>query len=102
MPQNAAGCRIEPPVSVPIESAAIPAARHAAAPPLLPPGTVLVSASKGLETGTLRRMSQVITEETAHSRPVVVLSGPSFAVEVARGLPTAVVAASSDPEAAAR
>jgi glycerol-3-phosphate dehydrogenase (NAD(P)+) len=62
---------------------------------------VLVSASKGLETETLRRMSEVITEETSHSRPVVVLSGPSFAAEVARGLPTVVVAASQDAEAAA-
>jgi glycerol-3-phosphate dehydrogenase (NAD(P)+) len=65
----------------------------------LHPDAVLVSASKGLETESLRRMSQVIEEETAHARPVVVLSGPSFAAEVARGLPTAVVAASKDPRA---
>jgi glycerol-3-phosphate dehydrogenase (NAD(P)+) len=75
-------------------------AREAAAS--LPRGAVLVSASKGLETGTLRRMSQVIEEETQRSWPVVVLSGPSFAVEVARGLPTAVVAASKEPDAVAR
>ena len=47
-------------------------------------------------------MSQVIAEETADAFPVVVLSGPSFAAEVARGLPTAVLAASSDSGAAAR
>jgi glycerol-3-phosphate dehydrogenase (NAD(P)+) len=47
-------------------------------------------------------MSQVIEEETAGTRPVVVLSGPSFAAEVARGLPTAVLAASADAAAAAR
>jgi glycerol-3-phosphate dehydrogenase (NAD(P)+) len=63
---------------------------------------VLVSATKGLETASLSRMSQVLAEEVGASHPVVVLSGPSFAAEVARGLPTAVVAASSDAEAAER
>jgi glycerol-3-phosphate dehydrogenase (NAD(P)+) len=47
-------------------------------------------------------MSQVINSETGGLFPVVVLSGPSFAAEVARELPTAVLAASSQPEAAAR
>jgi glycerol-3-phosphate dehydrogenase (NAD(P)+) len=41
-------------------------------------------------------MSQVVDEETGHALPVVVLSGPSFAQEVARGLPTAVLAACRD------
>jgi glycerol-3-phosphate dehydrogenase (NAD(P)+) len=63
---------------------------------------VLVSATKGLEPATQSRMSQVIEEEVGRSNAVVVLSGPSFAAEVAQGLPTAVVAASSDAEAAAR
>jgi glycerol-3-phosphate dehydrogenase (NAD(P)+) len=45
-------------------------------------------------------MSQVIETETAGCCPTVVLSGPSFAAEVARGLPTAVLAASSDGAAA--
>jgi glycerol-3-phosphate dehydrogenase (NAD(P)+) len=61
---------------------------------------VLVSASKGLESDTLLRMSQVLAAEASGTRPIVVLSGPSFAAEVARGLPTAVLAASSDPAAA--
>jgi glycerol-3-phosphate dehydrogenase (NAD(P)+) len=52
-----------------------------------------------LEVDSLRRMSQVIAEE-APGVPVVVLSGPSFAAEVARGLPTAVLAASADAAAA--
>jgi len=73
-----------------------------AAAPLIPPHAILVSATKGLETESLRRMSQVIEEETAGRLPVVVLSGPSFAAEVARGLPAAVLAASSDERAAAR
>jgi glycerol-3-phosphate dehydrogenase (NAD(P)+) len=59
-------------------------------------GCVLVSATKGLENDSLQRMSEVIREETANQRPVVVLSGPSFAAEVAQRLPTALVAASDD------
>jgi len=69
--------------------------------PLLGAGTIVISAAKGLETDTLSRMSQVIADETSGSLPVVVLSGPSFAEEVARGLPTAILAASSDATAAA-
>jgi glycerol-3-phosphate dehydrogenase (NAD(P)+) len=66
------------------------------------PQAIVVSATKGLETESLRRMSQVIEEETGARFPVVVLSGPSFAAEVAAGLPAAVLAASSDQAAAAR
>lgn len=69
--------------------------------PFLSRGVVVVSASKGLEEGSMRRMSQVIHEEAGAGHPVVALSGPSFAVEVARGLPTAVVVASADAAAAA-
>ncbi len=63
---------------------------------------IVVSATKGLETESLRRMSQVIEEEISARFPVVVLSGPSFAAEVAAGLPAAVLAASSDQGAAAK
>ena len=66
------------------------AARHATG------SAVLVSATKGLEADTLLRMSQVIAQEVGPARPVVVLSGPSFAVEVAHQLPTAILAASSN------
>jgi len=62
---------------------------------------IVVSAAKGLETDTLARMSQVIADEV-RGRPVAVLSGPSFAIEVARAMPTAVVVASSDLAVAAR
>jgi glycerol-3-phosphate dehydrogenase (NAD(P)+) len=68
--------------------------------PSIPANAVLVSATKGLEADSLHRMSDVIREEADSTRPVVVLSGPSFAVEVARALPTAVLAASNDLEAA--
>ena len=63
-------------------------------------GAILVSAAKGIELNSLQQMSQVIAEATSNCCPVVVLSGPSFAAEVARGLPTAVLAASSHREAA--
>ncbi|HVJ26961.1 MAG TPA: NAD(P)H-dependent glycerol-3-phosphate dehydrogenase [Vicinamibacterales bacterium] len=62
---------------------------------------VLVSATKGIEVDSLQRMSQVIESETAGCCRAVVLSGPSFALETARGLPTAVIAASTDAVAAA-
>jgi glycerol-3-phosphate dehydrogenase (NAD(P)+) len=62
---------------------------------------VLVVASKGIERGSLAIMSDVIAD-TVPNRPVVALSGPSFAAEVAKGQPTAVVAASRDAGAASR
>ena len=70
------------------------AARH------IRPRTTIVSATKGLEADTLLRMSEVIAQELGPRHPVVVLSGPSFAIEVANQLPTAVLAASVDPRAA--
>jgi glycerol-3-phosphate dehydrogenase (NAD(P)+) len=68
-----------------------------AAAPFVPRHAVLVSATKGLEQDTLLRISQVIAQELDGSPPVAVLSGPSFAMEVARGLPTAVCVACVDP-----
>jgi glycerol-3-phosphate dehydrogenase (NAD(P)+) len=62
-------------------------------------GAVIVSATKGLEAGSLLRMSEVIAQEAGAAHPVVVLSGPSFAIEVARKLPTAILAASHDAAA---
>jgi len=58
--------------------------------------SIIVSLTKGLEERTLKRMSQVLADSLPSlERPrIVVLSGPSFAREVAQGLPTAVVAAS--------
>lgn len=56
---------------------------------------VVVSLSKGIEKGTLMTVSQVLKELI--DNPVGVLSGPSFAKEVAKGLPTAVTLAVEDP-----
>lgn len=61
---------------------------------------VIVGASKGIEIDTLMRMSEVVDAALPGHR-YVVLSGPSFAEEVEQGQPTAVVAASRDPAAAA-
>ncbi len=62
----------------------------------LSPTTRLVSATKGLEAGSLLRMSEVIRAVVGKTNPIAVLSGPSFAAEVAAGQPTAIVAASED------
>jgi glycerol-3-phosphate dehydrogenase (NAD(P)+) len=61
------------------------------------PGTIVVSATKGLELDTLFRVSEIIDQELKGVRAAV-LSGPSFASEVARELPTAVCIASGDAE----
>ena len=71
--------------------------------PHLEPHAVFVSATKGLEPATHARISEVIAAEIVqdpHPR-IAVLSGPSFAVEVARGNPTVVVLASADASIAA-
>ena len=67
--------------------------------PHMTKGAVIVSATKGLESESLLRMSEVVAQEAGGSHPVVVLSGPSFALEVAHQLPTAVLAASTDSRA---
>jgi glycerol-3-phosphate dehydrogenase (NAD(P)+) len=53
-------------------------------------------ASKGLETGTAKRLDQVFDEELPNYAPPAIISGPTFAREVAAGLPTAVTVASHD------
>ena len=66
----------------------------------LTPEMTIVSVSKGIEKGTSLRLTQVIREATGDICPVVALSGPSHAEEVARGVPTGVVSACSDRAAA--
>ncbi|MSO45642.1 MAG: NAD(P)-dependent glycerol-3-phosphate dehydrogenase [Acidobacteria bacterium] len=67
------------------------------AAPLVAPGAIVVSATKGLEQDTLFRISEIINQELRADVRVAVLSGPSFAAEFARQLPTAVSVASLDP-----
>ncbi len=62
--------------------------------PYLPEQAVLVSVTKGIEADTMLRMSQIVTEETG--KMAVVLTGPSHAEEVAKGIPTGCLAACKD------
>lgn len=63
----------------------------------LRPDAVLVTVTKGIEQGSFLRMSQVIAAELPeHATRIVALSGPNFAAEVARGLPTTTVVAHPD------
>ena len=68
--------------------------------PVLQPSMLFVSATKGVENGSLLRMSEVIRQVVPEAR-VAVISGPTFAREVARGDPTALVVASEHDEVAA-
>jgi glycerol-3-phosphate dehydrogenase (NAD(P)+) len=69
--------------------------------PHLRPETIIVSATKGLEESSLKRMTEVIVDvlkaDAGWMPRIGALSGPSFAVEVARGDPSAVTVASTDP-----
>jgi glycerol-3-phosphate dehydrogenase (NAD(P)+) len=61
----------------------------------------LVACAKGIEHGTLKFMTEIIAEAAPSARPAI-LSGPSFADDVARGLPTAVTVAARDDAQAAQ
>lgn len=67
--------------------------------PHVRPGVPVVLCAKGVEAGSLKLMTQVLAEILPAAAPAV-LSGPSFAAEVARGLPTAVTLAAGDLELA--
>jgi glycerol-3-phosphate dehydrogenase (NAD(P)+) len=72
------------------------------AAPHVRPGSTVVSAAKGLERDTLFRVSEIIEQELGRGVNVAVLSGPSFAIEFARQLPTAVSVASRDESVVAQ
>ncbi len=67
--------------------------------PALRQGTPLVACAKGIEHGTHKFMSEIIAECAGEAVPAI-LSGPSFAADVARGLPTAVTIAAAEDTAA--
>ncbi|MBR3843990.1 MAG: NAD(P)-dependent glycerol-3-phosphate dehydrogenase [Clostridia bacterium] len=67
--------------------------------PYMKEDTIVIDASKGIEDKTGLRMSQII-EEILPNNPIVALSGPTHAEEVGRGLPTSIVSASRDLNAA--
>jgi glycerol-3-phosphate dehydrogenase (NAD(P)+) len=66
---------------------------------VLPGPSRVVICAKGIERGTRRFMTEIVAQTLPRARPAI-LSGPSFAQDVARGLPTAVVIASAEPELA--
>lgn len=73
------------------------------AAPYIPEGQLIVDVAKGIEDKTLMTMSEIIEDELAkqkHTARVVALSGPTHAEEVARDMPTLIVAASQQEEAA--
>src|SRR4051812_11453424 len=63
------------------------------------PGTPVIACAKGIERGTKKFMTEVIAESIPAAVPAI-LSGPSFAADVARGLPTAVTLAARDRKTA--
>lgn len=65
----------------------------------LPAGMPVAICAKGVERGSLKRMSEVLEEEAPSVRACI-FSGPTFAGEVAKGLPTAITLAARDQEAA--
>lgn len=69
--------------------------------PVLTPGTPVMLCAKGVERGSLKLMTEVLAEACPAALPAV-LSGPSFAADVAKGLPTAVTLACADQDAGAR
>ncbi len=70
--------------------------------PAFAPDAAIVLCAKGIERGTDAFMSEVAAGQLGASAPVAVLSGPSFAADVARNLPTAVTLAAADAALAAR
>ncbi len=66
--------------------------------PRLAPGQAVAWATKGLETSSGAWLHEVAEAELGPGQPAALISGPSFAAEVARGQPTALTAASADPE----
>ena len=70
--------------------------------PHLAAGVPMLVATKGIEEKSLALPLEVAADELGADRPLAVLSGPSFAAEVAEGRPTAVVVAAEEPELAAR
>jgi glycerol-3-phosphate dehydrogenase (NAD(P)+) len=68
--------------------------------PHLGQAAIIVSAAKGIEIETGKRISEIVKEIAGTTNPFVCLSGPSFAKEVIAGHPTAIVAASKDAAAA--
>lgn len=71
------------------------------AAPFIKENQIVVTVAKGIEEGTLKRMSEIIEEEIKNA-PIVVISGPSHAEEIALDIPTTIVVSSKNMEAASK
>ena len=67
--------------------------------PYIQPGQIIVNVAKGIEESTLMTLSQIIEEEVPQAE-VTVLSGPSHAEEVGRGIPTTIVVGANNKKTA--
>ena len=83
-------------LAVPAQASREVAVRYA---PAVRPGVPVIACAKGIEQSTGRFMTEIIAETLPQARPAI-LSGPSFAADVARGLPTAVTLAAHDKDLA--
>ncbi len=100
----AEACRVGTFVMLAVPSVFVRSTARYAAPHLNEDQTV-IDVAKGIEEGTLLSMSEIIKEELScegRALPIVALSGPTHAEEVAKNLPTTIVAASEDDDAARR
>jgi glycerol-3-phosphate dehydrogenase (NAD(P)+) len=86
----------EPDVAAVLLAVPAQALREVAAKLQVAPATPVVACAKGIEQQTLRFMTEVIAEALPQTTPAI-LSGPSFACDVGKGLPTAVTLATADP-----
>jgi glycerol-3-phosphate dehydrogenase (NAD(P)+) len=87
---------LEPDAAAVLLAVPAQALRKVAAKLEVAPATPVIACAKGIEQQTLRFMTEVIAETLPHTTPAI-LSGPSFASDVGKGLPTAVTLAAPDP-----
>jgi glycerol-3-phosphate dehydrogenase (NAD(P)+) len=95
-PRVGVGSVLEPNAAAVLLAVPAQALREVAAKLQVTPATPVVACAKGIEQQTLRFMTEVIAETLPHATPAI-LSGPSFAADVGKGLPTAVTLAAPDP-----
>jgi glycerol-3-phosphate dehydrogenase (NAD(P)+) len=86
---------LEPDAAAVLLAVPAQALREVAAKVQIAPATPVIACAKGIEQQTLRFMTEVIAETLPHATPAI-LSGPSFAADVGKGLPTAVTLAAPD------
>ncbi len=94
-PQVGVTATLEPEAAAVLLAVPAQALREVTAKLQVAPATPVIACAKGIEQQTLRFMTEVITETLPRATPAI-LSGPSFAANVGKGLPTAVTLAAAD------